>query len=160
MKVSFTFHGFSDYEDGKMAHLTTATGPDQIPVNIFIDNAAEYADLQRGPCQIDVYGIGSEIKTYSSKEGYKASGTNMAETSMIPVGTFGMDDSFVPSPHIFFSGIVRSAACDPNAAKEDANYLLAVESYCIAFELYIRSEREVKTGDIVHGIAWLFGDIV
>ena len=81
----FTFCYFTDHEDGKMARVETAGSG--IPVNIFIDNAADLSDLKKGPCSIDVRGVGNGVRVFASEEAYRAAGGGMATVSMIPMGT-------------------------------------------------------------------------
>ena len=158
---TLTFFYFMDYKDGKMARLET-TEDMEIPVNIFIDNASEFEDLQRETtCSIDIYGVGSNIKEFPSEEVYEASGLQMAPISMIPMGTFPVKDDpdFVESPHILFSGMVTEVESMLPSKPGDPNYCLTIETLEFEFHLYARVDKPVDAGYIIHGVAWLFGDI-
>lgn len=157
---TLTFFYFMDYKDGKMARMET-TGDMEIPVNIFIDNASEYEDLQETLCNIDIYGIGSDIKVFPSEESYEESGLQMAPQSMIPMGTFPINDDpdFTESPHILFSGIVTEVESILPSNPDDPNYCLTIETLEFEFYLYCKLATPVEAGNIINGVAWLFGDI-
>ena len=159
---TLTFVCFMDYKDGKMARMET-TEDMEIPVNIFIDNASEFEDLQREtPCSIDIYGVGSNIEVFPSEEAYEASGLQMAPISMIPMGTFPVNDDpdFMESPHILCSGMVTEVENMPPSNPGDPNYCLTIETLEFEFHLYALLDKPVAAGYIIHGVAWLFGDIV
>ncbi len=156
----FTFCYFTDCEDGKMARVETAGSG--IPVNIFIDNAAERAGIKKGPCSIDVRGVGSGVRVFASEEAYRAAGCKTAPFSLIPAGTFsprGGDDAFEESPRVLFSGRVVEVERDPEAGEDEPDCRLRVETLEFAFDLYLRYDGPVEAGNIVHGSAWLFGDM-
>ena len=158
----FYFNGFEDYEDGKMARLIT-TGEYEIPINVFIDNANDYEDMGHGFCTIDVSAMGSSIEIYKDEEDYRSAGTCMDIISMIPVGTFPLDDDdedFEESPHILFSGKVIEAEANPDADEDEPDYCLCIETLGFEMNLFVKSDEEIENGNIVHGVAWLFGDIV
>ena len=160
--TKFTFFYFTDYEDGKMARLGTV-GDWEIPVNIFIDNAAELEGITEGPCSVDVCGVGSDVEIFASEEEYRASGSGMDVLSMIPIGTFPADEEdkdFEESPHILFTGKVRAVEWNPAAEEEAPNGCLWVETLGLELKLYVRYEGAVEPGYLVHGVAWLFGDMV
>ena len=155
------FNGYRNYENGKIA-LCETVGSDEIPVNIFIDNAEEYAGFVSGLCLIDICGVGSNYDFYPSEEDYLASKPGMAPISMIPMGTFPLPDKeedFEPSPHILFNGKVLDVDWNENAGPEDVNCCLLIETLGLTFHLYCRCETPVKEGYYVHGVAWLFGMI-
>ncbi len=157
----FRFCEFMDYEDGKMAKMLTQ-GDMRIPVNIFIDNADKFTESPKGACFVDVCAVGPHIEIYSSEEEYEAAGSDMAIPSMIPIGTFSADpedEDFMESPHILFTGKVADVAWNPDAKEGDANCCLLIETLELKIKLYLEYDAPVKKGYIVHGIAWLFGDL-
>ena len=152
---------FTDYEDGKMARMLT-TEEMEIPVNIFIDNANEIGDAHEGYCNIDICGIGSSIEIFSSEDEYAASDSQMAVVSMIPMGTFPVnpdDKDFEESPHILFTGKVLDVEWNPEAEEDEANCCLLIETLELLVNLYLRYDKPIENGYIVHGVAWLFGDM-
>jgi hypothetical protein len=158
------FFGFMDYEDGKIARVETTDDEGmEIPINIFIDNADEFENVQEGPCTIEIFGIGNGVKIYSSDEAYNnAEETKMAPISIIPMGTFPANDDwahFEQSPHILFSGRVLNVEWDPSADPDEENCNIMIETLGFTFNLYLRYEGRVEVGYIVHGVAWLFGDM-
>ena len=156
----FVFRYFADCEDGQMARLETAGSG--IPVNVFAEDGTDF-DLQDGEsCCVDLCGIGSQVDVYSTEEALDASGCRMAVPSMIPMGTFppkGTEDDFEESAHILFVGKVLEVDTDPEANENQPNYCLKVETLEMTLLLYLRYEGPIKTGCILHGVAWLFGPI-
>ena len=154
------FYHFVNYEDGKLANLDLSE--DEIPVNIFIDNAEELGDLPECDAEIDVYGVSGGVDVYKTEDEYYARGKNMAVQSMIPTGTFWVTDRTKqsrPEPTILYSGIVKSIDTDENAPEDRPNYLLEIETYGMTFSLYVRYDGEIQAGDIVSGSAWIYGDL-
>lgn len=157
----FTFQYFMDYEDGRMARVET-TGDLEIPINIFIDNAADFIDAKAGPCIIDVCGVGSNFKLFASEEEYSSSDPNMAVISLIPSGTFPADpkdESFEQSPHIIYTGRVLDVEWNPKAGENEPNCRVYIETLEMTFSLYLRYEGRIEKGYVIHGVAWLFGDL-
>ena len=159
-----TFKYFMEYEDGQMARMET-TGNLRIPVNIFIDNAAALDNLAEGLCTIDICGVGStsNIDIYPSEEAYRATSPKMDTISMILMGTFSIhqdDENFQQSPHIIFSGRVLAVEWDPTAAQNKPNCCILIETLEMVINLYVRYDSVIEAGYIVHGVAWLFGEIV
>lgn len=156
------FHEFGDCDDGKMA-MMEILDETEIPINACVDNYEDVSGMNEGDvCYMDVFGVGSDIEIYRSEEEFKRSGSTMAPKSLIPTGTFSVkpdDADFRPTPHILFAGMVREVEVNPDAEEDDANYCLAIESYCLNFYLYLRYDGEIEVGDIAYGIAWLFGDL-
>ena len=150
-----------DYEDGKMAKMFT-TDDMEIPVNIFVDNANEFENAKYGVCFMDICAVGPRIEIYPTEEEYEATGTHMAIPSMIPIGTFSADPDdkdFEESPHILFTGTVIDVAWNTDAEKGEANCCLLIETLEMMINLYLEYDEPVEKGYIVHGIAWLFGDM-
>ena len=162
-KLKFLY--FMDYEDGEIARVETSDdGGLEIPFNIFIDNADEYTDAKEGSCAIDICGVGSDIRIFNSEEDYcKDEKNKMASISMIPMGTFPANNDwehFEQSPHILFSGRVLDVEWNPSAKSDEPNCDIVVESLGFTFNLYLRYDGTVNVGNIVHGIAWMFGNMV
>lgn len=158
----FKFYGFSDYEDGKIAHLETS-GEIEIPVNIFIDNADEIGDIGECSCSIDVFAVGNGVVIYSSADDYYAADTKMDVISMIPVGTFPAkedDENFEQSPHIFFTGKVTDVDYNENSNNDKPNYCITIETVELTFQLYLRYDSIIEVGNIAQGVVWLYGDMV
>ena len=154
------FYHFVNYEDGKLANLDLSE--DEIPVNIFIDNAEELGDLPECDAEIDVYGISQGLDVFKTEDEYNAQSNHMAVQSMIPTGTFWVTDrtrQSRPEPTILYSGIVKSVETDEEAAEDRPNYLLEIETYGMTFSLYVRHDGEIQVGDIVSGRAWIYGDL-
>lgn len=152
------FFYFTDYEDGKIARVET-TGENNIPFNIFIDNAADFADAKEGSCSVDICGIGSEISIFESEEEYRSSNPIMDTISMIPIGTFPAnsdDEHFEQNPHVMFTGKVLDVKRNPDS---EPNCCILLETLEFTFCLYINYDAPVEKGFIVNGIAWLFGDL-
>ena len=159
------FQYFMDYEDGKIARVETTDNEGmEIPVNIFIDNADECENAPEGPCAIDICGVGSDIQIFSSEEDYsKVEENKMAPISMIPMGTVPANNDwehFEQSPHILFSGKVLAVEWNPSAGPDEPNCDIAIDTLGFTFNLYLRYEGKVEAGNVVHGVAWLFGDMV
>ena len=158
----FNLCGFTDYEDGKMGRFETA-GPIGMPVNIFIDNAADFTGEERGLCSVDVSGVGRDIQVYESEETYLATDPKTDVPSLIPMGTFSPSDdgeSFDQSPDTSFTGRVLDVDWDREAGEDEPNCCMLIETLELTFSLYLRYDRAVKKGYVVHGTAWLFGDLV
>lgn len=159
--TDFRFCGFTDYNDGKLAHLETMESG--IPVNIFAEPDSDFS-LQEGDiCSVDIYGEGSNIRFFTDEKAYSASGSQMAPVSMIPMGTFPADPEdkdFQGSPHIIFTGKVIDGKAYPDAVSTEPNFCLMVETLEMILEVYVRYEGNISTGGILSGVAWLYGDIL
>lgn len=158
--TDLTFCYFMDYEDGKMARVET-TGEYEIPVNIFIDNADEFGELAACPCSINICGVGSGLDLYATEEEFRSAGTAMEPISMIPMGTFSPTNSedFEESPHILFVGKVLGVDWNPMAGPNEPNCCMRIQTLEMEFDMYTRCSAVVKPGYIVHGVAWLYGDL-
>ena len=159
--TEFVFNSFFDYEDGKGARLQTRES--LIPVNVYADDETDL-DLQEGDlCSAEIYAIGAQdTRIFATEEDFHQAESRLGVPCMIPMGTFSLeedDEEFEESSHILFVGIVNDVAVDPEAGPEEPNMLLLVETVEMELNLYIRTDRPVEKGNIVYGIAWLFGDI-
>ena len=160
------FHYFKDCEDGKMAHFET-TGEERIPINVFIDNYENFRDALEGPCQMDIYGMGSDIEVFASEEEYYASKYSaFSAVSMIPIGSFvpygENEEARIDSPHILFSGRVLDVDRNPEPKDGEPDYLVYVETLEFDFYLYCGycgHIDNIEPGNIIYGVAWLFGDL-
>lgn len=151
-------HELQDYDNGKIARLELA-GEEKVPFALFADNA-EKIEGRYGKCKVDIQGIGSEIKVSSAEE-YAVSDHVMAEESMIPVGLFSPDGAEQQaSPHISFTGRVLSVEENPTSSICGPRYGLVVKTYGMTFSLYIDYNEDIEVGNIIEGIAWLFGDLI
>ncbi len=157
----FHFIGFMDASDGRMARVETLK--EEIPVNIFIDNASQFTGAEKGFCTIDVCGVESVPTTvFASEEEYIKSGIRYAPVSLVPIGTFSPDpedEDFEQSPTVLFAGKVKSVERDPDAAPDMPNCCAEVETLDFTFSLYFRWDKPIEEGYILRGIARLFGDI-
>ena len=151
-----------DYEEGRLANVETLES--EIPVNIHAEDDSDFT-LQEGEnCNVEIYAVGNNFKLYSSETEYKASGKKMAVMSMIPAGTFPVDPedkNFRESAHIIYTGKVLNVSKEQDEKGKDGypNYFLKIQSYEIEFGLYVYYDGEIKKGDIISGMAWLFGTI-
>lgn len=155
------FHGLTEYEDGMMARVET-TGDYKIPFNVYIDNSAELEDIHEGLCSINICGVGSGFQVFATEDEYEASDNKMALISMIPVGTFpleGDDEQFEPSPHILFTGKVQNVEWNDIAGPDEPNCCVLIETLGLELELYMKYDEKIERGCIIHGVAWLFGDM-
>ena len=156
----FVFRHFIECEDGQLARIETAQSG--IPVNIFAEDDTDY-DLQDGEeCTVTVYGIGNLIDIYQSEEEYYAEGCTMDVPSIIPVGTFppsNSEESFEESSHCLFVSTVTNVDAAADAAENQPNYCITVETLEMTVVLYLCYEGPIEVGNILHGIAWLFGTI-
>ncbi len=153
---------YMDYEDGKMGRFETTGDDGGVPVNIFIDNYSDDFPTE-GECFIDIYSLGYNIEVYKTEEEFDAAHSDfrMAVRSMIPMGTFssGTEDS-EQNPRILFTGKVFGFDKDPEATGDDPNYLIHIDTYGFDFHLYTKYDGELEAGDIVHGVAWIYGDLI
>ncbi len=154
------FQSYVDYEDGKMAACET-TGIDEIPVNIFIDNADDFPEMQPGPFMIDIIAVGDQIQVFENEAAYMASGSAMAPVSMIPIGTFSPtnDPNFEPSALILYSGRVLEAERHEYAGPDEINCRVLIETLGLTFRLCLSYSGTIEIGNTVRGDAWLFGNI-
>ena len=148
----FTFRYFLEYRDGKMVRLET-TGEYNIPLNIFADNADVVTFRDGESCLIKVSGIGNrDMELFSSEDEYEKSINKkfpMAPISMIPIGTFSMnekEDEFKQSPHIMFSGRVLDVEFDANANENHPNCKIAIETLGISFNLFVNYNGKIAVG--------------
>ncbi len=159
-KLQFCY--FMDYEDGKMARVET-TGEYEVPFNVFVDNADQFEDAAEGICFLmDINGVGSDIRFFRDEEEFKASGSNFAVPSMVPMGTFPAnadEEGFQESPHILFAGIVKDFAWNLGAGEREPNLGMEIETLDMTVNLYMRYDGPVEKGYVVYGSAWIYGNL-
>lgn len=159
-KLEFCY--FMDYDDGKMARMQT-TGRLEIPVNIYIDNYEEVQAYKEGYCCMDVCALGGNIEVYvTEKEYLQNTDSYMDVMSMIPAGTFSPDPDkkdFKESPHILFTGKVMDVDWDSEPEPDLPNCCVLAETLELKINLYFKYDKPIEKGFVVHGVAWLFGDM-
>ena len=156
------FDGYTDYEEGKLARVETMES--EIPVNIHAEDDSDF-EMESGEiCTVDIYAVGNQISVYPSEEAYGKSDNYMAAISMIPMGTFPAnpeDKNFKQSAHILYTGKVLSVEkYSQQKDKNEPDYLLSIQTYEMEFQLYTYYDGLIENGYIIHGIAWLFGNIL
>lgn len=159
--TDFRFCGFSDYKDGKMAHLETMEY--EIPVNIYAEADSDFSLEEGDICSVYIYGSGRNIRFFADENALEASGSQMAPVSMIPMGTFPADPEdkgFQGSPHIMFSGKVTGGETNPDAGPDEPNFCLTVDTLEMTVHVFVRYEGDITIGGILSGVALLYGDIV
>ncbi|MBR0417271.1 MAG: hypothetical protein IJI56_05630 [Firmicutes bacterium] len=153
---------FMDYEDAKMGRFETTGDDGGVPLNILIDNYSEEFPSE-GECFIDIYSLGYHIEVFKTEEEFDAAHSDfrMAVPSMIPIGTFSsQEDGSGQDPRILFTGKIFDFEKDPEATGDDPNTLIHLDSYGFDFHLYTKYDGELEAGDIVHGVAWIYGDLI
>ena len=158
--TEMTFCWYADHEDGRMARL--ATMENGIPVNIFAESGSDFDLREDENCCIEIFGVGSADNYYADLEEYNKAGLSFAPVSMIPMGVFpagGNDVDFTESPHILFTGIVLDAEKDNEAEDDEPNYCVRVKTLDLELIFFCRFDGEISAGGIIHGVAWLYGDI-
>ena len=143
-----------------MARLETVKS--MIPINVFAEDGTDF-DLKDGErCTAELCGIGMDVDVYASEEALYADGCSMAVPSMIPMGTFppkDQEESIEESAHVLFVGKVLEVDTRPDAAENTPNCCLTVETLEMTFQLYLRCKDSIEVGNILYGVAWLFGPV-
>lgn len=163
--AKFIFHGYIPYEDGYLAKVTTE-GEESISLNIFADNYKDYPELKECHCLMSVGGVATETQFFENEDKYymlmQEIGNEMKAKDMIPLGTKEegeiIAEDFEESPHVLYSGTVLEVTPIEEGKEEQFNCILTVETLGMNFQLLLRTEEEIKVGNVVYGIAWLFGD--
>ena len=119
-----------------------------MPLNITVP----YEDINfNQTCEFGLFAMAVNAKIYHSvKELSKNS--EMAEESLIPSGTFGIDDNFEPSNEIIMSTKIISAEEQLNQFTNNSYYLL--KANCLGINLDIIAsqndfDQTPKAGDII-----------
>ena len=81
---------------------------------------------------------------------------------MIPIGTFPLDEErdFIESPPIIFTGKIIDVDRNPVASPDEPNYCVTVETLEMNITVFFISNENISVGGILHGVAWLYGDIL
>ena len=81
---------------------------------------------------------------------------------MIPIGTFPLDEErdFKESPHIIFTGKIIDVDRNSVASPDELNYCVTVETLEMNITVFFISNENISVGGILHGVAWLYGDIL
>ena len=158
--TDFKFFYFTEYEDGKLAHLETCES--EIPVNIYAEPDSDFSLKENDICSVDIIGVGSEIKYYENEEEFVKADTGLDVVSMIPIGTFPLDEdeNFEESPHIIFTGKIIAVDADPPAKSDEPNCFVIVETLDMTVTVVFNSDENISVGGILKGVAWLYGDIL
>lgn len=162
-ETKLTFHRFMDYDDGrekgKLARLSTVDN--EIPVNIYAEPDSNFELSDGELCDLEIYGVGSEFDVYPDEDAFSEAGTNFAPVSMIPMGTFPLDDDddLMENPRIIFTGKVIYVENYPDADISRPNYCVVVETLEMNVILACRYDQQINTGNIIYGVAWLYGTI-
>ena len=158
--TDFKFFYFTEYEDGKLAHLETCES--EIPVNIYADPDSDFSLKENDICSVDIIGVGSEIKYYENEEEFVKADTGLDVVSMIPIGTFALDEdeNFEESPHIIFTGKIIAVDVDPTAKSDEPNCFVTVETLDMTVTVVFNTDENISVGGILKGVAWLYGDIL
>ncbi len=158
--VEFVFRRWIESGDGHLARfsLETAGG---VPVNIEIDNANEAGITAGQTCRVEVYGFGCAPEVYASEADYNRSRHSMDADSLIPTGTFPATSRSgkAESSEILFSGKAQIVETELEAGPDEPNCCITVKALGMVFLLYTRSNENIAPGSIVHGTAFLYGEL-
>ena len=133
-----------------------------IPVNIYAEPDSDF-DLQENEiCCVNIFGVGSEIKYYADEESFAKADTKFEPISMIPIGTFPLyeERDFKESPHTIFTGKIIDVDRNSVASPDEPNYCVTVETLEMDITVFFISNENISVGGILHGVAWLYGDIL
>ena len=159
--MKFIFRHYTDYEEGKLARVETLES--EIPVNIHAEDNSDWKLRDGNVCEAEVFAVGNDIAIYSSEMEYEKAGNRMATISMIPMGTFPADPedkNFKQNAHVLYTGKVLDVEKNEEAKADEPNYLLAVQTYELQFNLYAHYDGLIEEGNLIHGVAWLFADVI
>ncbi len=168
------FCGYEKANGAVLAHVKTANMG--IPMVVMADNYETYPELSPQVCQMDICGIGYHIKVFRDAEAFANTGTMMSEISMIPVGLFHNkeQEDLGPGPVVAFSGIVEKVdrliedpenpsaseiADEANDIEPDLTHVVVVKSLDFSMRCAVSWQGEIEPGNIVTGLAGLFGNI-
>ena len=162
-ETSLRLFKFVPYEDGYMAHMETM-GDINIPVNVFADPGTDFCLHAGLACSFPLYGVANRrtVEVYPDAERYYLSGNRLLIPGMIPIGTFSPEDdeNFEQSPHILLTGTVTGVEKRNNESGSGPDYCVEVETLDMTVYVLLDFEGEIRPGDILHCVAWLFGVIV
>ncbi len=160
--TSLRLFKFSRYEDGYMAHMETM-GDTNIPVNVFADPGTDFTLHAGQACSFPLYGVANRrtVEIYPDAEQYYRLGNNLTIPGMIPIGTFSPEDDedFEQSPHILLTGTVTGVEKRNNESDTAPDYCVEVETLDMTVHVLLDFAGEIKPGNILHCVVWLFGVI-
>ena len=110
---------------------------------------------------IDIFAVGNKIQVFENEAACMASGSKKALVSMISMGTFSPTNApdFEPSPHILYSGRVLDVERQEYVGPDEINYRVLIETLGLTCLLGVSYDGAIEIGNIVKGVAWLFGCI-
>lgn len=158
--VEFVFHRWIESRDGRLARLSLESSGG-VPVNIEIDNANEAGITAGQTYRVEVYGFGSTPEVYASEADYYRSRHSMDADSLIPTGTFPSTSRLgkAESSEILFSGRAQIVETELEAGPDEPNCCIIVKVLDMVFLLYTRCDGNIAPGSIVHGNAYLYGEL-
>ena len=158
-KTEFVFDTCSSSVEGTIARLMVDDGI-RLPLVVFIDNW-ENVQVRHGQhCCIAVKGVGSNVKIFADENEYLATTPKTDVVSLIPTGEFMWhNNAETAEPYISFTGYVTEVDSDPDAGEDAPNYLLAVETLDMTFDVYLHYDGEISKGNVIHADAWIYGDL-
>ena len=164
-KSRMVFYGVFPYEQGHMAHMTTA-GDAEIPVNVYADPGTDFFMPRGTACEFALQGIANSrsIEVFSREEDYLRSDVRIACPGIIPVGTFATEDeerngTFKEVPTVVFSGIVKNVeVLEP--MQDRPAFFAEIQTLDLTINLYYDCDKAVRPGDLFFCEAWLWGDII
>ena len=160
----FTFENYTETSEGILGRLYTKQ--ENIPVNILIDNAAQVNLKEGNLCSMEVMGLCGDFRIFADEKAYYDEGQEMASVSLIPIGTFpatGGEENLEQSADILFSGKITDVKSGDELEGMDVYgpdwQYMEVETLGMYLHLYVQCRDEIKTGNFVHGSAWLYGNV-
>lgn len=158
--TEFVFHRWIESRDGYLARVSLETAGG-VPVNIEIDNANEAEVAVGQTCRVEVCGFGSTPEVYASEADYYRSKHSMDVDSLIPTGTFPSScrSEKEESAEILFSGRAQFVETEPEAGPDEPNCCIIVNVLGMVFLFYTRTDENIAPGSIVHGTAYLYGEL-
>jgi len=150
-------------QEGTLARMETTGEEAGVPLNILAVEGSDFGLAEEVVCDVDLYGIGDDLKVFDDEEAYGEVEKFFAPLHMLPTGAFpppeGEDEDYSGNPMISFSGRVTGLDHDPDAPADQPNYSLNVLTYGIEFTMLTHYDGEIKEGNIVAGDAWLYAEI-
>jgi len=157
------FNSYLEYsEDEMLARVQVQTEDLPVPVNISLDEGSDMNLEEGDSCEAALWSNEYEVKIFSSDDEYRKAGTQMAPVSMIPIGTFPANpdqEDFQQNAMIYFTGFAREVERNPNPEEGAPVWRIRVETYGLTFDLFYFEDEPVAPGYLVHGRAWLYGEL-
>ena len=157
------FDSYIDYDENEtLARVRVPAEELEVPVNISLDKGSDM-NLKTGDlCEAALWSNDYEVQIFASDDEYRKAGTQMAPVSMIPMGTFSPNpdqEDFQQNAMILFTGFVREAERNPEPEDGAPIWRIRIETYGLIFDLYYFKDEPVEPGYLVHGRAWLYGEV-